>query len=738
MSDEFELIDVSPEHTWNSQRKEEFVRLQHIIKRIEKKQIDITSTDPKDIYDVAQCCRVFEPKGEEMFLALSQYRIGYDESNSKIYYHTEISKKPYHGISKIIALCKDHDVSTRITKKEPEQADNMLGFLPADADDNAAFDLEEYGFFSKNNCYYTLVKSGSGFEPQAFTNFTMKVLFHMNNGESPRRVLEFVNYKKRKKVIDVETTALTGVGKFMELVEGLGNFLFYGNAGQLNAIKRKVFDEEGNCTQLSNLGWMDDEGLWVWGNGVFMDNKFFEADKEGFIMNGDDSYYIASANKSIPNRKFAFANHLKFSYKAQEAVTFNKWCRHYYTIYGEIGIPVMLHTMSCLFSDIIFETMNGFPILFIYGEGGSGKSSGIKSAQRLLGSPQDPLKLSGSNTDKSKIRTFAQFVNSMIFLDEYVNNEIIDELLKGLFDRYGYKRATMDRSYNTETVPIQSGVAVAGNYIPYNEPLITRLLFLTHNKNVYSEKEKKMLAWFDDWSSKGSCNVTHSLLALRKYAEDNYKNMHRKNVELIMGRKESRDSVSRMIDSYAVQLTMYDMITLNGMQMPFTREVLENYLMQCLKAQNELRNNDNDYAKFWEVCGSLLSTKQHGSEKGIMEYNYHYKVVGDELHVLTGLLWPLWIQEYYKIYKKGAVGKTTMLSKLENKSRGWILNFKSGRVGNNNSSGAKFSLKLLPSDFVDLVHSAERVYNGREKHTEVPTFPTEGENQINFPESLPF
>lgn len=693
MADEIELVDVSPESTWPLTRKDEFARLQAILKRIEKDSIDITSTDPKDWFDVAQVCRLFDSKGEELFLRFSQYRPGYDEDNSKIYYHTNKSKTPYKTIAKIMALCKEHEVSTRITKKDPSDFGNSINFLPEDADATAAHDLEEYGFFSMDNCYYSMVKGSSGFEHKAFTNFTMKVLFHMDNAAKPRRVIELVNYKNKKRVVDVETDKLATIGNFQMFCEGLGNFRFFGTPGNWNALKGKLFDEEGECTEVNRLGWNDDEKHWAWGNGIFK-KGFFAADKHGFLEEGKRHFYLASANTNIKNRKERFGTNLKFFHTENAKKNFNDWAKRYYEVYGDIGAVVMLHGISCLFSDVCYDAMAGFPLLFIYGEGGSGKSSAVKTFQRLYGTPQDPLKISGkANTDKAKIATFAQVVNGLILLEEYNSgNNDVDELLKGLYDRLGYKRRTMDSTYNTETVPISSGVCIVGNYMPYNEPLVTRLILLTNNKNKYSQEEKERFLAFETWCKEGVTNVTHELLMLRDTMENEYKKLHIENAKGILSQLLNLHIVDRMVQNIAMLYTMYDVLLQSGMTLPFDKDRLKLFMETETKSQMQVLSNDGEFARFWEVCTALVN-------KGLIKHNEQFKWNGEDFYIQIGQLWSQFTQEYFLTFRTNTPGKKTITSKLENKSRGFVAFKDSYRIGDSNTSTYHFMFGMLPQDF---------------------------------------
>src|SRR6185369_16156168 len=97
-------------------------------------------------------------------------------------------------------------------------------------------------------------------------------------------------------------------------------------------------------------------------------------------------------------------NEKRFAYKYSDT-SFDKWSSLYCIAFGDAGKVVLLFGIATLFSDHIFNIRGNFPLLFLYGEGGSGKSRVAMYLQHLWGDPQPPLKLSEkANTDKGKIR----------------------------------------------------------------------------------------------------------------------------------------------------------------------------------------------------------------------------------------------------------------------------------------------------------------------------------------------
>ena len=96
------------------------------------------------------------------------------------------------------------------------------------------------------------------------------------------------------------------------------------------------------------------------------------------------------------------------------------------------------------------------------------------------------MQITGKSTDKAKIRKFAQLIDGLVVLEEF-SNSIGDngfQWLKGLNDRNGYERGTIDSNFGTDNVPITSGVILTGNDYPQNDALLTRLVVIEMLKNT--------------------------------------------------------------------------------------------------------------------------------------------------------------------------------------------------------------------------------------------------------------
>lgn len=602
-----DILSIDPTDNWPSTKKVQWERLKVLTDRIIENGKDLTSNLGSDAYFFKFTYAAFaeDPLANTLYHKVMAMANAYNYDRQEDEFQAAAKKTQFKTIRKVCEIAKAYDISIQF-EDEPTPTDAKANdYLPEGVSESF---FDTYGFFQKGNEYFTLESRGGGkWVPVPFTNFTMKVLFHMNNGMQSRRVVELTNHMGKKKTVDIQTDKLTGKGDFKKFCEGLGNFRFFGAEGKLDMIKAYLYEQENECQEINVLGWHED-GFWCWSNGIY-NAKFHQLDRNGFVELHGKHYYVPSGNHEQPNRIRRFSNEIRFRHHPDHVPTFTEWARLYSGVFGDNGNIILTFAVSCLFSDIVFNIKQFFPLLFIYGEGGSGKGSAVKMAQRLFGIPQDPLTLSGkANTDKAKIAIFAQFVNSMLLLEEYTPGHDTDQLLKNLWDRYGYKRRTMDMGYGTETVPIQSGVAIIGNFSPADDPLMQRLIYLEHNVNQFTKEQQMNFNTLKDYTEAGITNCTHELLAKRPAVERRFREVQPEVAREIKSQFSVEQITDRMIENVAVLITIHDILVAEGITFPFKRDHLVDRLVTYTKAQNEKRSSGGEVQKFFEIFQVAVSS----------------------------------------------------------------------------------------------------------------------------------
>jgi len=651
-----DLIPIDPTESWPPEKKKNHGHLQLITERILEKKVDVTSKMGSDWTTVTLTYAMFGDKEKNNYHKVCQLSEAYSFDACEDKFKWAVDKGSMKTLRRMIEICRYHGIDTAYTDEASPGEEKKSQYLPADV--NEEF-FDTYGFFEKKNQYFTLERAGDKGKWNAvpFTNFSMKVLFHMNNGMQPRRVIELTNNRGRKKIVDIATDRLSGKNDFKKFCEGLGNFRFFGSESRLDLIKSYLYETENECQEINVLGWHED-GFWAWSNGVF-NAKFHAVDSNGFVEIHDKHYYLPSGNTQQPNRYRRFSNELRFKHFADATPNFQQWSKMYFDVFGINGAVILTFSVACLFSDIIFQVKNFFPLLFIYGEGGSGKGSAVKFAQRIFGVPQDPLTLSGkANTDKAKIAVFAQFINSMLLLEEYVPNHDIDQLLKNLWDRYGYKRRTMDMGYGTETVPIQSGVAITGNFSPTDDPLLQRLIYLEHNENQFSVEQRQKFNALKEFSDLGITTVTHEILSKRPDIQARYQNTHPIIFKEIYRDFTGVHVTDRMIENITIVITVFEILNDAGIQFPFERKYLIDYLVSSTISQNKKRDSGGEVQKFFSVFNYAVQT-------GRLTEDVHYRLDGDNLYFNLKTIYGVYAEMYRQQNGQAAQSEQNLRDKLK-------------------------------------------------------------------------
>lgn len=725
-----ELLSISPTSNWSNQKQKMWAHLQLLATRIIEKNIDVTSNLGSDYFTIRYTFAIFSEAENcnTLYHKICALAADYNYDRCEEDYQAAIKKSKYKTIKSFIHICQYHQIDTLFEDEATPSPDTKKDYLPDGADETL---FDTYGFFAKENQYFTMEQADKKWYPKPFTNFTMRVLFHMNNGMQPRRIIEVTNIRHRKKVVDIPTDKLVSKNEFKKFLEGLGNFRFFGTEGKLDMLKGYLYDQEAECHEINVLGWHED-GFWTWSNGIY-NSRFNETDDNGFVELHDKHYYIPSGNTQQPNRGRRFSNELRFKHYRDQKITFAHFATQYCNVFGENGNIILMFAVACLFSDIVFNTKGYFPILFVYGEGGSGKGSAIKFAQRLFGSPQDPLTLSGkANTDKAKIAVFAQFINSMLLLEEYANNHDTDQLLKNLWDRYGYKRRTMDMGYGTETVPIQSGVAVTGNFSPSDDPLLQRLIYLEHNINQFTDDQRHLFNELKQLSEKGVTSATHELLKLRHVIEKNYREAHIANSRRLIPQFTGVHVTDRMVENIAVPITIYELLSGEGLQFPFTLKELVTLLVKATISQNEKRDSGGEVQKFFDIFLHLVQT-------GILEEDIHYRINSNHFYFNFKTIYGYYAEHHRRQYSVGAPSHSNMRDKLKVHTA-YVKYEDSYHIGAIRTSCYVFAYDKLAIDLVGATETRKAVINKHKPITqsfeEKTKQPQKQKNDMD--EELPF
>lgn len=464
-------------------------------------------------------------------------------------------------------------------------------------------DAIEYGFYEHKNRYW-MRRQGDRFEP--ISNFNMKVLY-LIIGANPKRIVEIRNVYGRTTSIDMGIEDLISLEKFKARVEASGNYIFEGKASDLTRIKTKLFNEEKPSIEISRLGQYKQK-FFTWANGVYTGDSFIPIDDRGMCDVDGDHYYIPVFGTTRADDDEDLRNYRRFIHR-NNSITFEQWARLFCEVYGENGQIGVAFALFSLFSDIIFEKTKGAPMLFLFGQRGSGKGTMANSLMCLYGYPQDPLMLGGASTVVGFMRKLGQFTNAMVWLDEYKNDigEKKIESLKNIWDRVGYERGVRDSSNRTQSTPVTSCAIISGQEIPNVEPaLFSRTVLCEFRAMQRSAKEVERFNHLRQVEEGGITNATLEALTYRPLIAERFQREYTEIASALRSGFQGEEVIERQINNYATLIACCKVLE-EALRIPFTWANLIKISERYIKRQRDMMATANEVQQFFEMTAYLLS-----------------------------------------------------------------------------------------------------------------------------------
>jgi len=466
-------------------------------------------------------------------------------------------------------------------------------------------DAIEYGFYEHKNRYFVR-RNGDRFE--SISNFTLKVLY-LIVGANPKRIVEIRNVYNKVTSIDMTIEDLISLDKFRAKVESAGNYIFEGKAQDLIRIKTKLYNLEQPSIEIARLGAHRNK-FFAFANGIYQGDTFMPIDDRGMVDCGGEHYYIPVFGSTKADDDEDLRNYRKFLHR-ESSITFAQWSKLFCDVYGENGQIGIGFFLFALFSDIVFDKTKASPMLFLFGQRGSGKGTMAQSLLTLYGYPQDPLMLGGASTVVGFMRKMGQFNNGIVWLDEYKNDigEKKIESMKNLWDRVGYERGVKDSSNRTQSTPVTSSAIISGQEIPNVEPaLFSRTILCEFRAMQRTEESVQKFNLLRKMEDRGITNATLEALSWRTDIADRFQVEYSEIATALRGAFQTEDVIERQIVNYAILVTCCKIMQ-DHLEMPFTWTHLLKVSERYIKRQRDMMSTANEVQQFFEMVGFLLSNQ---------------------------------------------------------------------------------------------------------------------------------
>ena len=596
--------------------------------------------------------------------------------------------------------------------------------FPKEVEDPSVYKNEilEYGVFQHANRIYC--NTGSAFYD--VSNFSIEIIQHMQDEQFPMKLIRICNVHGVEKIFDVLSEKINTLNTFKNVVTSYGNFSFSGSAAQHERLLRYLFDRMGTGRKIDVLGWQA-EGFWVWNNKIVIPGLREEAiNSEGLFKYQQDSYYIPSANKNFEKNMYKYGAQKKFRSIPTE-VSLPQYLRQLYKVHRGHAITGILFGIGSLFQDIVVSCTGFFPILFYFGPASTGKDNICEAIQSFVGQPQTAIQLEGSaSTIKAQIREFAQFSNGISQLSEYKRgNPQVDGIIKGLWDRRGYKRGSIESRVAVDEVPIISSTLLTGNDSPDAEALITRLIWEEMKTQEFSDEAKAAYNKLKDMCRRGVSGISDWLLHKRAVFQEHFLEVYREKKRLLSEREAIKGVPVRMIDNLAVLYAVYGIFEREGI-FPFWQEDMERHFDSLIENQRRKIESDSVYQRFWDcfmVCMRLTQGER-------LQVDTNLRAEGGRIYFNFSTAYSIVQRQWFVQYREQAPGKSEMRRQLREDSS-YMGEEKSIRINTNiNSPTSAMVIDIGKLRIREELLAEIEVQSLRTASPFAPAAPTENENTI--------
>jgi hypothetical protein len=563
--------------------------------------------------------------------------------------------------------------------------------------------VSRYSIFFHNNAMYskrvmtdkynTIIKTF--FHPIA--NFHIKILQLLEDEKESQYLLRVTNTKGRTRTFHTGTDFMLNSGNLKKALLGKGDFRYNGNEREADfeRLQQLLLEGMGDGQKIDVLGWQHDTRVYAMNDALITPKgEILRYDEFGSTTIDGKHYYVPSANKLFARSPYKYLPQKRFRF-VESGVSFKQLVELIVMVHRQHGMIGIVFGVMALFSSKIFAHHGFVPMCFLYGEPSTGKSKLTQAIQHLFGDRQEAMQITGKSTDKAKIRKFAQFIDALVILEEF-SNSIGDagyQWLKGLNDRNGYERGTIDSNFGTDNVPITSAVILTGNDYPQNDALLTRLVVIEMLKNTFSEAEQQRFGELLDLMDKGYSCVIAELMKHREAFEKEYRKHYKEAlVDMTQALTLQGVTLERMVQNASILMAVYRFFEAEGrVDWPMTRAQFQGALVESMVAQHTKRDTGGDVAKWWASLQAAIKAED-------LVAGEDFKIDGDKFYLRFTDCHEQYSIYHQKLYRAPGHVTATMRTKLE-KSPHFLMQVKATKFGNVNTSAYVFSLEKIGEDF---------------------------------------
>ena len=461
--------------------------------------------------------------------------------------------------------------------------------------------LRQFGLFIRENCYYAIGEEEE--EPARISNFIMEPLFHIEDENNATRIFRMRNMYDVCRVIELKESELCSLSNFQQKAGSLGNYVWLAKIDKLNRVKEYLYSKTDTAERIRKLGWNASEEFFVFGNGILHGGSFKNVDDLGIVrgINGK-AFYIPATSKIYLHNQEIFQFERLMVHENRNGVKLYDFASRLIGVFGENASIALCYLLATLFRDIIFRRTRHFPILNLFGEKGTGKTTLATSLQSFFLHGVDPPNLGVTSVPAMNDRV-SQAVNTLVVLDEYKNDLDIRKIayLKGLWGGGGQTKKNTNTDGMAAQTIVSTGVALCGQDKPTQDmALYTRVIFLAFSKTSFNQVEKRNYEDLVALCNMGLTHLTIEILNHRELFEKNFPEIYSITKRELAVKFENGNIHDRIFGNWVIPLAAYRTLE-TVLDMPFSYADLFETAVKGVRSQNELAQESSEVADFWNM-----------------------------------------------------------------------------------------------------------------------------------------
>ena len=461
--------------------------------------------------------------------------------------------------------------------------------------------LRQFGLFIRENCYYSTGEEEE--DPARISNFIMDPLFHIEDESNGTRIFRMRNMYNVCRVVELKESELCSLSNFQQKVGSLGNYVWLAKIDKLNRVKEYLYSKTDTAERIRKLGWNANEDFFAFGNGILTDGTFKPVDELGIVrgINGK-AFYIPATSKIYLHNQEIFQFERLMIHENRNGVRLFDFVSRLTDVFGENARIAFCYLLSTLFRDIVFRRTRHFPILNLFGEKGTGKTTLATSLQSFFLHGIDPPNLGVTSVPAMNDRV-SQAVNTLVVLDEYKNDLDIRKIayLKGLWGGGGQTKKNTNTDGMAAQTIVTTGVALCGQDKPTQDmALYTRVLFLAFSKTSFCQQEKRQYEDLVSTCNLGLTHLTIEILSHRGLFEKNFPEIYSITKRELATKLENEAIHDRIFGNWVIPLATFRTLE-TVIDVPFSYAELFDTAIRGVRNQNELAQESSEVADFWNM-----------------------------------------------------------------------------------------------------------------------------------------